>query len=255
MSRKDREQDYESYEMTWGKKLSDGKGILGKARRTDKIINKMQNYYGMTIRQNTLSLQNNDKEKALYSMKTRHTVRLWERHAFCPRESNSWYKYWQNGGNENYKSSANLPKMIKDLLKPIFLDLWDDSLLFRRLEATTQNPNEAFNQIIWKKFLKDIFILRYVLEMGVASTVINFNNGVIGLSQIFQSRDLLFGKYSMEGTLDKDTDRIIKIDKKTQEINRNIRKKESYKKGVYWQGTWTGGWGIIHLRKFFNVWK
>ena len=46
-------------------KLSDGKGILGKARRTDKIINKMQNYYGMTIRQNTLSLQNNDKEKAL----------------------------------------------------------------------------------------------------------------------------------------------------------------------------------------------
>ena len=69
--------------------------------------------------------------------------------------------------------------------------------------------------------------------MGVASTVINFNDGVIGLSQIFQSRDLLFGKYSMEGTLDKDTDRIIKIDKKTQEINRNIRKKESYKKGVY----------------------
>ena len=50
-------------------KLSDGKGILGKARRTDKIINKMQNYDGTTIRQNTLSLQNNDKEKALHSMK------------------------------------------------------------------------------------------------------------------------------------------------------------------------------------------
>ena len=38
-----------------GKKLSDGKGILGKGRLTDKIINKMQSYYGMAIRQNTLS--------------------------------------------------------------------------------------------------------------------------------------------------------------------------------------------------------
>ena len=49
--------------------MSDGKGILGKGRLTDKIINKMQNCYGMTICQNTLSSQNNDKEKALYSMK------------------------------------------------------------------------------------------------------------------------------------------------------------------------------------------
>ena len=32
--------------------LSDGKKISGKGRLTDKIINKMQNYYGMAIRQN-----------------------------------------------------------------------------------------------------------------------------------------------------------------------------------------------------------
>ena len=46
-----------------GKKLNDGKGILGKGRLTDKIINKMQNYCGMAVRQNILSSQNNDKEK------------------------------------------------------------------------------------------------------------------------------------------------------------------------------------------------
>ena len=105
-----------------------------------------------------------------------------ERHAFCPRESNSWCKCWQNGGNEDYKSSINLPKVIKDLLVPIFLDLRDDNLLSRCLEWTTQNPNEAFNQIIWKKCPKDIFISRHVLEIGVASAVINFNDGVMGLS-------------------------------------------------------------------------
>ena len=48
----------------------------------------------------------------------------------------------------------------------------------------------------------------------------------MGLSQIFQSLDLSFGKYSLEGPLDKDTNRIIRMDKKTQQRNKNIRKKK-----------------------------
>ena len=52
-----------------GKKLSNGKEILGKGRLTNKIINKMLSYYGMAIRQNTSSSQNNDKEQTLYSIK------------------------------------------------------------------------------------------------------------------------------------------------------------------------------------------
>ena len=136
------------------------------------------------------------------------------RHVFCPRDSNSWCKYWQDGGSEDYKSSVNLPKVIKDLLVPIFLDLRDDNLLSRCLEGTTQNPNEVFNKTIWKKCPKDIFISRHVSEIGVASAVINFNDQVMGLSRIFQSRDLSFEKYLTEGALDKDINRIIKMDKK-----------------------------------------
>ena len=102
----------------------------------------------------------------------------------------------------------------------------DNNSLSRGLEGTKQNPNEAFNQIIWKKCPKDIFISRHELEIGAASAVISFNDGVMGLSQIFQSLDLSFGKYSLEGPLDKDTNRIIKMDKKTQQRNTNIRKKK-----------------------------
>ena len=36
-----------------GKKLSDGKGISGKGRLTDRAIYLLQNYFGMTIRQNS----------------------------------------------------------------------------------------------------------------------------------------------------------------------------------------------------------
>ena len=190
----------------------------------------MQNHCDMAIRQNTLSSKNNDKEKALYSMKKSVLATLWhctdildnlERHAFCLRESNCC-KYWQNDGSEDYKSSVNLPKVIKDLLVPIFLDLRDDNLLSRCLDGTTQNLNEAFNQIIWKKCPKDIFISRHVLEIGVPSAVINFNDGVMGLSRIFQSLDLSFGKYSIEGALDKDINIIIKMDRKSLKINKKI---------------------------------
>jgi len=39
-----------------GKKLSDGKVIVGKGRLSNRAINTMQNYYGMAIRQNTDNL-------------------------------------------------------------------------------------------------------------------------------------------------------------------------------------------------------
>ena len=130
---------------------------------------------------------------------------------------------------------------------PIFLDLRDDNLLSQCLEGTTQSPNEAFNQFIWKTCPKDIFIARYVLEIGVASAVTNFIDGVMRLSRRFQSHDLSFGKYFMEGTLDKDVNKNVKMDKKTQEINRNIRKKKRViRKGyVDWQDKEEGGESCI----------
>ena len=89
-----------------GKKLNDRKIISGKGRLTDKIINKMQNFYGMSIRQNTLA---------------------------------AW------SGNHN---------------KDTFLALRSDDLLSRCLDGATQNPNEALNQIIWKKCPKTFLLLK-----------------------------------------------------------------------------------------------
>ena len=60
-----------------GKVLIDGKRINGKGRLTDKICNKMQNYFGMVIRQNTAAAWNDDQAKALYSTKKGVLVVLW----------------------------------------------------------------------------------------------------------------------------------------------------------------------------------
>ena len=72
-----------------------------------------------------------------------------------------------------------------------------------------------------------------MLEIGVASAVINFNDGVIEISRIFQSLDLLFRKYIKEGAVEKDINRIIKLNKKIQEVHKSQEKEKICKKGLY----------------------
>ena len=193
----------------------------------------MQNYYGMAIRQNSLAHWNNDKEKALYAMKKSVLAVLWhcthlenndERHKFCPRDTDSWCKYWQKN-DTSYKSSVNLPIAIKNKIQPIFMSLRNDELLSRCLDGTTQNPNEAFNQIIWQKCPKSVFVTKKVLDIGVASAVINYNDGLRGFENLFSFLKVPFGCYTAEGALKKDHSRVINMNKKSQTNQKTIRKK------------------------------
>jgi hypothetical protein len=74
--------------------------LSGKGKLTEKVINSMQNYYGMAIRSNVGKI---DKGKKLYQMKKSIFAILFHftdfpnpetRHQFCPRDSTSWCKYW-----------------------------------------------------------------------------------------------------------------------------------------------------------------
>ena len=70
-----------------------------------------------------------------------------EGNSFCPSEYSSWCKYWQDGGSQNYQLSVNFPKVIKDLLVPIFLDC----------ETTTFYPNVQRQHKIQMKTLTKLF--------------------------------------------------------------------------------------------------
>ena len=61
-----------------GKKLSDGKGISGKGRLTDRAINLLQNYFGMAVLFHCSESECDE-----------------QRRLFCPRTENSWCK-WQS---------------------------------------------------------------------------------------------------------------------------------------------------------------
>ena len=78
-----------------GKKISDGKGIGGIGRLTDKKIDSIQNYYGQAIRQNSGNLL--PMKSAIMAI-LKHMVRdnnasLEDQHSFCPQDTTTWCKY------------------------------------------------------------------------------------------------------------------------------------------------------------------
>ena len=55
------------------------------------------------------------------------------------------------------------------------------------LHGQTQNNSESLNGVIRKRCPKDVFIGRSTLEMGVASTLISFNDGQSGILKVMEN--------------------------------------------------------------------
>ena len=217
------------------KKLSDGKGLNGKGRLTEKVINTLQNYYGMAIRHN---------KGELYAMKKSVAAVLFHctdyddkefRHRFCLRTADSWCKYQSDKitGKSTYKSDKiDIPVVISNEIKPIFTELSKDSLLEKCLHGQTQNVNESLNGFIWKRCPKDIFVSRQVLEICVASSVLSFNDAANGLLHVMKKLNLDTGAYNLNGSKQKDLKRIRIMNYKTSASVKKRRKKlRSIRKG------------------------
>ena len=78
------------------------------------------------------------------------------RHRFCPRDPDSWCKYWKDPNN--YQEKKGMPLVIHQLVKPNFLDLSNETLLSKCLHGKTQNTNESINNIVWTKCPKNIYV-------------------------------------------------------------------------------------------------
>ena len=76
------------------------------------------------------------------------------RHHPLPR-----YQYHtQNCYSTLYKPGPGLPLDVIKEVKPIFESLSQDNLLSKCLHGTTQNHNESFNGMIWKRIPTDTFV-------------------------------------------------------------------------------------------------
>ena len=147
---------------------------------------------------------------------------------FCPRTEESWCKYWK--GDKSFKPSVNLAIPIMDILKKTFMDLRADDLFSRCLDGATQNPNEAFNQFIWQKCPKNIFVTNKILSIGVASSVVNYNEGLRGIQKILNEMGIESGSFMALETWRKDTERV-RTRKSTVEQKLNRKKIRAVRKG------------------------
>jgi len=97
-----------------GKALTDGKKIFGRGRLTDKIINFLQNLYGMSIRNNKGNLYGMKKAVAAIIHHCTDVADPEKRHQYCPRDPQTWCKYHKSEIRENYKPNINLPHAARD---------------------------------------------------------------------------------------------------------------------------------------------
>ena len=123
-----------------------------------------------------------------------------------------------------YKPKVNLPVCIKDILEPIFRDLSKDDLLSKCFHGKTQNANESFNQVLWNKCSKTLFVGRTVLELGISSAVITFNEGAKGLSKVLEILGLKEGKCTMSNYEGRDIKQKLSADYKKMETAKKRRK-------------------------------
>ena len=128
----------------------------------------------------------------------------------CPRTSESWCKYQADKINNTntYNHKPELPIVMKDAIKNIFMDLSDIDLPKKCLHGKTQNNNEGINAIIWKRCPKDVYVGLTVPEIGTASAVINFSDGMVGITKVLTKLEVIPGSKCITYCHQKDLKRI-----------------------------------------------
>ena len=81
--------------------------ISGKGKLTEKVINSMQNYYGMAIRNNVDDIHNMRKATGAVLHHSANFKNQDYRHSMCPNHENSWCKYQLDkiNGTQKYKNT------------------------------------------------------------------------------------------------------------------------------------------------------
>lgn len=228
-----------------GRKLSDGKGISGKNRLTDKIIDKFTTYYGNAIRGNSNSIE--DMRKAIWAIFCHYKSTDNEpMHHFCPDGDKSWCDYQRakfTNSVASYKHKNVVPIPVMDEIKPIFAELSSPKLLKRCLGGKTQNANESFNSTIWKYLPKTSGASKVIADIAANEAAVIFNDGMAGRLKIMKRLGFKVGHFSSSSAFKADFARVrnaeIKLKSSTLEARRanRMRKKSMHEHFVQIEGS------------------
>ena len=176
------------------------KGLGGQGKLTDRMIDKLQNYYGIAIRTNKGELKK--MQEAVFAVLF-HCASNKDNnyHNYCPTGNNSWCAYQRDkvNGTSDYVPGAGLSLNIIKHTKPIFKDLGESSLLKKCLHGQTQNQNESFNAMIWKRIPKCTYVGLTQFELGIYDAVAHFNIGSKAAIKVYEYLGLQPGVNTLAG--------------------------------------------------------
>lgn len=206
-------------------KLSDGKTIKNKGRLTDKIIDDLQHYYGNAIRSNSDDL---DGMKRGVWATYFHKLSSDESpiHGLCPPGQDSWCKYRKAqamGTEHEFRHRNNIPAAVMEAIKPIYRELAHPNLLAKCLHGRTQNPNESFNNVIWTRIPKNVFVGAKTLRLGVSDAVITYNAGNIGRIKVLEQLGINPGVNTLQAFHRMDKLRISKAQRAAEQMTAEAR--------------------------------
>ena len=208
------------------------KGLGGRGKLTDAVIDRLQNFFGVAIRQNSGNLEEMKKAvlASLFHVAS-SKVNNWH-YPHCPTGSDSWCKYNvdKENGTNFYKPGPGLPLAIVCKIKPVYAALSKESELIKCLHGKTQNANESFNDLIWERVPKTDYVTLPTLELGVYGAVGHFNIGMKSSVLIYEKLMMVPGVYTLHGC--KKTNRkrlnlsIYKSNKRNKLKRQSLRRKK-----------------------------
>ena len=136
--------------------LSDGKGLGGKERLTQGVIDSMQTYYGRVIRK--IVKKDIPDDQKITQMQSGIKAILYHRasssskpqHQYCPTGEQSWCEYQRDLAKQTqeYEHHDVLPEAVVKCIAPVFDRLSKTELLDKCLHVGTQNRNESFHNVV-----------------------------------------------------------------------------------------------------------
>eukprot|EP00794_Sanderia_malayensis_P019336 gene19336-21256_t len=217
-----------------GQKLSDGKNVGGPQRLTKDLIKRIQNYYGLSIRQNKGNLKG--MKKAITAIQ-HHLIQdpgkpLSHQHRFCPKGKESWCRFWKDKakGSSNYKNIHRLPHVFMAQLQPIFQRLSDSELLRRCLLGLTQNQNESLNGRLWSLIPKTTFCGKRRVVICACETICVSNTGAASNYMLLEKLGIEPGENTLRSLRQEDNARVRNAGRKVSEKCRTSRKNLKFQK-------------------------
>ncbi|CAN7979344.1 unnamed protein product, partial [Ixodes persulcatus] len=145
-------------------------------------------------------------------------------HGLCPKAADTWCISVCAALRRARRRYNYLPAAVLEVLKPIYQQLAKPELLKKCLHGKTQNANESFNNVVWERAPKNVFLGLETLKIATMDAVLTFNDGSIARADIFRLFGVSPGFFTVQWLRDADRRRLYFANRATQLVTKEARK-------------------------------